>query len=179
MLQVIGFESAAVVVGDLYFLDPSPLQGQEGAERGVRVEVRLLERGELHGSIYSARPIGIGRPVWRVDLLESVDGPPGTFDRTHHHPRMDGWEVGSREFDAALTSDPLGWLGAQLGDLGALAERAGVREEIDPGDAERLRAAIPEVLDVVGRTLARVHGGELAAAPTDPGGPEGHRAGWL
>ena len=26
----------------------------------------MLERGELKGSIYSAQPIGIGQPVWRV-----------------------------------------------------------------------------------------------------------------
>jgi hypothetical protein len=30
-------------MGDLYFIDPDPLPGQDGAERGVRLEVRLLE----------------------------------------------------------------------------------------------------------------------------------------
>ena len=42
--------------------------------------------GPLQGSIYAARPIEIGDLIWRADLLESVDGPPGSFDRTHHHP---------------------------------------------------------------------------------------------
>jgi hypothetical protein len=44
-------------MGDLYFIDPNPLLDQDGAERGVRLEVRLLEPSELKGSIYSARPI--------------------------------------------------------------------------------------------------------------------------
>ena len=63
MLYAFGFDRVGVVVSDLYFVDPSPASGQEGAEHGVRLEVRLLERGELKGSIYSAQPIGIGRPV--------------------------------------------------------------------------------------------------------------------
>ena len=96
MLYVFGFERTGVAVGDLYLVDPEPEPGQEGAERGVRVEVRLLERGPLRGSIYSARPIEVARPVWRADLLESVDGPPRSFDRTHYHPAMRGWERACR-----------------------------------------------------------------------------------
>ena len=42
MLYVFGFESIGVVVSDLYFVDPDPGPGQEGAERGVRLEVRML-----------------------------------------------------------------------------------------------------------------------------------------
>ncbi len=66
MLYAFGFERVGVVAGDMYLVIPAPLPGQEGAERGVRVEVRLLERGELRGSAYSAWPIEIGRPVWRA-----------------------------------------------------------------------------------------------------------------
>ena len=94
MLYVFGFASIGVVVSDLYFVDPEPGPGQEGAERGVRLEVRMLERGELRGSVYSAQPIAVGRPIWRGDLLESVAGMPGSHDRTHHHPRFTGWEPG-------------------------------------------------------------------------------------
>jgi len=86
MLYAFGFERVGVVVGDLYFVDPRPAKGQEGAEHGVRVELRVLERGALNGSIYSAQPIEVGRPIWRADLLESVAGRPGSFDRTHYHP---------------------------------------------------------------------------------------------
>ncbi|MGW7478684.1 hypothetical protein ACWGH8_08910 [Nonomuraea muscovyensis] len=105
MLYLFGFERIGVAVSDLYFVDPRPAEGQEGAERGVRLEVRRLEPGELKGSVYSARPINVDRPLWRVDLLESVSGPPGSFDRTHHHPRVKGWEPGGRVFDEGLTAE--------------------------------------------------------------------------
>lgn len=124
MLYAFGFERFGVVVSDLFFVDPRPLPGQESAERGVRLEVRILEPGELKGSIYSARPIEIGQPVWRADLLEAADGPPGSLDRAHHHPAFRGWEPGSRVFDPGLSADPVGWVGAQLADLEGLAERA-------------------------------------------------------
>src|SRR5258708_11913088 len=65
MLYAFGFERVGVVASDMYIVIPTPLPGQEGAERGVRLEVRLLERGELRGSAYSARPIEVGRPAWR------------------------------------------------------------------------------------------------------------------
>lgn len=65
MLYTFGFERIGILVGDLYFVDPKPAKGQEGPEHGVRLELRVLERGELKGSIYSAQPIVIGRPVWR------------------------------------------------------------------------------------------------------------------
>ncbi len=98
-----GFERVSVVAGDLYFVDPEPSPGQEGAERGVRVEVRMLERPPLTGTIYAFQPIVIDRPVWRADLLESVTGRRGSYDRTHHHPRVRGWEPGGRQYDPGLT----------------------------------------------------------------------------
>ena len=36
MLYVFGFERVGVLVGDLYFVDPRPAKGQDGAEHGVR-----------------------------------------------------------------------------------------------------------------------------------------------
>ena len=140
MLYVFGFERTGVAVGDLYFADPDPPPGQEGAERGVRLEVRLLVPGPLPGSAYSARPIEVGRPVWRADLLESVDGPPGSFDRTHYHPQLQGWEPGRRVYDRDLSAHPVEWVGARLAGLETLLAEAGVAA--DPayaGDAEALR----------------------------------------
>jgi hypothetical protein len=179
VLYVFGFERTGVVLSDLYFVDPDPLEGQESAERGVRLEVRLLARGELKGSIYSAQPIEIGQPVWRVDLLESADGPPGSFDRTHHHPGLQGWEPGGRVFDEALSTDPVGWLGSRLSDLEGLLNAAGLGgDPADPGDAEGLRQCLPEVLAAVSRLLERVRAGELGRPP---GGEPlaSMRAGWL
>jgi hypothetical protein len=179
MLYAFGFDDIGVVVSDLYFLDPTPSPGQEGAERGVRLEVRMLDRGELKGSIYSAQPIGVDRPIWRADLLETVTGPPGSFDRTHHHPAFNGWEPGRRHFVPELSADPLGWLRARLCDLPALLAEAQVDPAtISAADGEALRQAVPEILDAVRRLLDRVHAGELAQPP-QAGALDMARAGWL
>ena len=91
MLYVFGFEKICVVLGDLYFVDPEPLKGQEGAEHGVRLELRVIVRGERKESIYAATPIAVDQPIWRADFLEAVGGKP--FDRTHHHPVPSRWAV--------------------------------------------------------------------------------------
>jgi hypothetical protein len=178
MLQVFGFERIGVVVGDLYFLDPRPTPGEEGAEQGVRVEVRFLEQGELKGSIYSAQPIAVDRPIWRVDLLESVANP-GTFDRTHHHPRFHGWNPTRRHFVPELTADPLGWLKQRLTDLPSVLSEAGIEDgEVDPADVEGVRDAVPEIIGVVERLLDGVRAGRLGQPPRE-GALDQARAGWL
>jgi hypothetical protein len=179
MLQVFGFDRIGVVLGDVYFIDPNPAKGQEGPERGVRLEVRMLRPGELTGSIYSSRPIAIAEPVWRADLLETADGPPGSLDRAHHHPGMHGWEPGKRVFEPALNSDPVGWVAAVLSDLEGLLGRAGI--EVDAtlaADAERLRRAVPDVQRAVSSMLDQVKAGELGTAPDDADLTSA-RGGWL
>jgi hypothetical protein len=179
VLYAFGFERIGVLVSDLYFVDPKPLPGQESAEHGVRIEVRMLDHGELRGSIYSARPIEAGRPVWRVDLLEAVDGPPGSLNRAHHHPKFNGWEPGKRVFDRNLSSAPVTWLGEQLRDLGAVLERAGVNDNGSfAQDAESLRQSAGEITAAVQSLLDKVKAGELAAAPAGDQ-PESARVSWL
>jgi hypothetical protein len=181
MLQAFAFERVGVVVGDLYFLDPEPVKGQEGPEHGVRVELRAFDRGELKGSIYSATPIEVGRPIWRVDLLESVDGQPGSYDRTHHHPAFVArtWDPCPREFVRELSADPLGWLGEQLADLPGILKRAGVPDDTaDPSDAASLREMAPVIASAATMMLAKVRAGELGKLPEDAD-PASIRAGWL
>lgn len=168
MFYAFGFERVGIVVGDLYFVDPEPIPGQEGPERGVRLELRLVERGALRGSIYSAQPIGVERPLWRLDLLESADGPAGSFDRTHHHPAFQDWEPGDRVFVEELSADPLGWLAKRLSVLDGLLADAGVSlDEIGPTDSAQVREAAPEIVDTVRRLLDRVWAGELGRPPGD------------
>ena len=179
MLYAFGFERVAVLVGDLYFVNPSPLAGQEGAERGVRLELRMLERRPLQGGIYSAQPIAVERPLWRVDLLESVDSPPGSLDRAHHHPAFDGWEPGPRHFVPELSAAPIEWLAAQLADPGAVLERAGVAAgDVSAGDVAAVREAAAEIVDAVRRLLERVAAGELGR-PDDDRELVSARVGWL
>lgn len=179
MLYAFGFERIGVLVGDLYFVNPRPAPGQEGAERGVRLELRMLERPPLKGGIYSAQPIGVGQPVWRVDLLESVDSPPGSLDRAHHHPAFDGWEPGERHFVPELSAAPVEWLAAQLDDLDGILARAGVDAGVaGPGAAAALRAAAPEIVAAVRRLLDRVAAGDLGR-PDDDRDLVSARIGWL
>jgi hypothetical protein len=179
MLQAFVFERVGIVVGDLYFLDPNPHKGQEGAEHGVRLELRVFDRGDLKGTIYSAVPIEVGRPIWRVDLLESVDGKPGSFNRTHHHPKFNGWDPTSRQFLRELSSDPLGWLEKQLSDLPAVLERAEVPPDVaDPSDAASLRDIAPAIVGVTSMMLDKVRAGELGLPPADDA-VDSIRNGWL
>jgi hypothetical protein len=179
MLYSFGFGRIGVVVADLYFVDPRPAKGQEGPEHGVRLELRVLERGELKGTIYSAQPIVIGQPIWRVDLLESTDGKPGSFDRTHHHPAFSGWNPGHRVFVGELSADPIGWLGRKLSDLRGLLEEAGVSADIaGEQDAAGLRDAVPEICAVTQNLLGKVRSGQLGRAPEGQSA-ESARVGWL
>lgn len=183
MLYAWGFDRVGVVAGDLYFVDPDPAPGQEGAERGVRLEVRLLERPPLTGSVYAAQPIVVDRPVWRADLLETVAGRPGSHDRTHHHPTFRGWEPGRRKYDEGLSADPLAWLEEQLKDLPGLLEGAELpADAAGPGDAEQMAGAAPQIAATVRDLLARVRAGELARPPETADGepsPAGVRSSWL
>jgi hypothetical protein len=186
MLYMFGFDRIAVVVGDLYFVDPQPIKGQEGPEHGVRMELRLIQRGALEGSIYSAQRIEVDRPVWRADFLESVDGKPGSFDRTHHHPVFSGWDPNKRVFVRELSANPLGWLANKLADLDALlAEAQFPSDTAGPHDAADLRNSAPEIVDVTRKLLDRVRAGELGNPPanqppaTADGQPALVRSGWL
>jgi hypothetical protein len=180
MLQAFVFEKVGVVVGDLYFLDPQPRKGQEGAEHGVRLELRVIGRGELKSSIYSAVPIAVDEPIWRVDLLESVDGKPGSFNRTHHHPKFTpSWDPTARVFLRELSQDPLGWLAGQLADLPGILDRAEVPQDVaDPSDAASLKEMAPTIVGAASMMLDKVRAGELGTAPAD-GAVDGARNGWL
>lgn len=165
--RAFGFGAIAVVMGDLYLLDPDEAHG---AERGVRLEVRLVERDLRPDALFAAAPVTLGRPLWRADLLEAVDQP-GTLDRAHQHTDFAGWEPGEREF-TDMAGDPVGWVAARLGDLGSVLGPAG------PGaaaDVARVRQAVPEIRAAIERLLGGIRARPLTNFPG--AGPA--RVGWF
>lgn len=166
MLWSLVFDRVGVVMSDLYFVDPTLDQGEQGAERGVRLELRLFERDDLKGSVYSAVPIRIDRPIWRVDLLETVESEPGSLNRAHHHPRFNGWEPGPRAFVEDLSAEPLGWVRDRFATIDAVFGDAGVDVgEVGADDLESLRAAGPAVVAQLEYMLSEVAAGRAGLAP--------------
>jgi hypothetical protein len=166
VLRVLCIDSLAVTIEDLYFVDPDPAPGQDGPERGIRVELRLTEPQPWRGSIYASQRIVVDQAVWRADFLESVGRGPGSKDRMHHHPTMTESEPGARVFDRSLTQDPMGWLEAQLSDALSLLGAAKVADlEAYRRSADALRAALPEIIGTARTTLDQVRAGRLALGP--------------
>jgi hypothetical protein len=179
MLYVFGFNRMGVALSDLYFKSPNPLAKQEGSERGVRLELRLLELGQHEGTPFDSRPINLGLPLWRVDLLESVRNP-GSLDRAHHHPHIEGWNTGKRHFDAEFASDPVGWVTKRLEHAQEfLGEDVLIEHELEEADFEELAAATPEIETAIRRLLGRIASGELARVPPDDEEATLIRIGWL
>lgn len=162
MLRVFCFTTLGITVEDLYLIDPDPDRG--GHERGVRVELRLLEPRPHRGSLNASQPVVVDRAVWRADFLESVAGGPGTKDRMHHHPGMADNEPGRRVFDPDLTADPMGWLKRRLTDVQPLLKAAGVDDPHDRA-ATAIRDAVPELVGTVATVLDGVRAGVLAQKP--------------
>ena len=178
MLWTLAFDRAGVVMSDLYFVDPNLDQGDEGAERGVRLELRMFERNELKGSVYSAVPIRVDRPIWRVDMLETADSTPGSLNRAHHHPRFVGWEPGRRVFVEELSASPLTWIRGRFEDIeGVLTDAQVDVEDIGKDDVESLRSAGPMIVTQLEHMLGEVAAGRAALKPE--GDAEFVRESWL
>jgi hypothetical protein len=145
MRQVFVFEKVAVLVGPWH--EPA-----DPPERGARVEVRMLADEPRRGSQYAAERVVLDRPLFRADLFDQVDAPPGNLRSAHFHPYFDGIEPCDRHWEDTIKSDPTGWLSRELGDLAALLGRAGV-DDVDAAavasDADALRAAIPSITAAV------------------------------
>ncbi|MFH8561436.1 hypothetical protein [Streptomyces sp. NPDC017988] len=136
----------------------------------------------MPGSVYAARPITIGRPLWRVDVLQDANAAPNTFDHTHHHPSVVVWEPGSRTFVEELSDDPLPWLADKFTNISSLLKEAGIApDEISGADADGLHGAAPEIMETVRRMLERVWTGELGQPKDDmdSGTVTSMRASWL
>ncbi len=178
MLWTLAFDRLGVVMSDLYFVDPTIDQGAGGAERGVRLELRYFERDELKGSVYSAVPIRIDRPIWRVDLLETAESEPGSLNRAHHHARFHDWDPGKRVFVQELSDNPVGWVRDRFGQLDAVLADAGIASQHHTrDDVESLRGAAPVIANQLEFMLAEVAAGRAGLPPA--GQADFVRQSWL
>ena len=170
MLWTLAFDRIGVVMSDLYFVDPSIDQGDAGAERGVRLEMRIFERDPLKGSVYSAVPIRVDRPIWRVDLLETAESEPGSLNRAHHHPRFHDWDPGPREFVEELSASPLSWTADRFAHIEEVLDDAGLdASDLGTRDVEALRAAGPDVVRQLETMLGDVAAGRAGLPPDEQG----------
>jgi hypothetical protein len=149
MQQAFVFERVAVVVRTWHEpVDPP--------ERGARVEVRLLADEPQRGSPSAAQRVVIDQPVFRADLFDQVDGPPGNLRSAHFHPHFDGVEPCDRYWSDEIQADPTGWLAAELGDLRGLLARSGVDLSKEGGDASALDGDAAALRDAVPAIVAAV-----------------------
>jgi hypothetical protein len=152
MMHAFVFEKVAVLV----FPWREPM---EPAERGARVEVRLLADEPRRGSPAAAQRVVIDEPVFRADLFDQVGHPPGNLRSAHFHPAFHGVEPCDRHWRDEIKQDPTRWLSAELDDLPALLARSGVEVGDAPwvdADAAAVRDAVPAVVAAVESTWATV-----------------------
>lgn len=122
-------------------------------EHGARLELRLLEPQAHRGTESAAQRFVIDRPVWRADLFDRLDRAAGTFSAAHFHPRFAGDEPSDRAFRPELSADPWTWATAQLSDLEAVAEAAGLSPSTVAEDAGDVREQVTLIVDAA-RALA-------------------------
>jgi hypothetical protein len=147
------FETLAVTVAEVDFLDPALAGEPDARERGVRVELRPVE-AVTDGSIYVSPTVTMRPAVCRIDLLESR---PGAADRMHWHPVMAAGEPGDRLFDRTMPTDPLAWLADRLRHVHGLLEQAGVEDvSRHHADATAIAAEADDIVAAARVGLARV-----------------------
>jgi hypothetical protein len=145
VIHTLLFERIAVVVAP-FRLDIEP------PEHGARVEVRLLDPDPRRGTRAAAQRVVIDQPVFRADLFDRRDQPPGNMACAHFHPTFEGVEPSPRHWDDALVRNPTGWLVAVLSDLTGVLGRSGLVDPTEPwvqAEADALREGIPEVIHAV------------------------------
>ncbi|GAA4791083.1 hypothetical protein GCM10023200_27770 [Actinomycetospora chlora] len=151
MLIVYGFTRVAVVVRRWFEISPDAV-----TEHGARIELRLLTPQEHRGSESAAQRTVVDAAFWRADLFDRLDRPAGSFSAAHVHPFFDGDEPSDRVWSTDLTTDPWGWLAAQLDDVGARLEGAGLDPALAADDADDVRAAVPAIV-AAARTFGPEH----------------------
>jgi len=152
MRQAWVFEGVSVLVGPWH----EPI---EPPERGTRVEIRLLADEPHRGSYAAAQKVVLDDPLFRADLFDQMNAPPGNLAAAHFHPNFIGVEPCDRVWDPAIKQDPIAWLTAELANLARVVTRAGV-DIADckwlEDDAAAVKAATPAICAAVEATWAEV-----------------------
>ncbi|MEU5878861.1 hypothetical protein [Spirillospora sp. NPDC047279] len=142
MQQAFVYDQVAVLVRHWFEIDLD----DSHLEHGARLEVRWLVPQERRGTESAAQKIVVDEPLWRADLFDRLDGPPGNFAAAHFHPYFKGVEPSERDY---LREDPWEWLRGQLADVGAAS---GV--PLDAGDVAGVRADAEEIVAAARRRAA-------------------------
>jgi hypothetical protein len=140
------FDTIAVAVARVDFIDPVVAHLPDGRERGVRVEIRPAA-AVAEGSVYVSTDVSLSPAKCRIDLLESQ---PFARDRTHWHPAMTDGEPRQRVFDEELSADPLGWVAARLRDVGSLLDP----DPVADADSRAVADTADEILAAIESGLA-------------------------
>lgn len=139
-------DSVAVLIRHWYEI------GEVDDEHGTRVEIRRVTRSTHIGTESAAQPVTLDLPLWRADIFDALDQPPGNLARAHFHPTFDGVEPVDRHWDAELTQDWRTWLTERLSALPATLADAPVQP--DPArDCTPVAARIPLILEVAATML--------------------------
>ena len=180
MLYAFGFEKVGVVVGDLYFVDPRPPAGQEGAERGRAPRgpddrATGPARSATPRSCRSTSSARSGGPTsWRPSRAR----PAATTERTTTRRFAAGSRAGGSSTTWSTVSRWPGWASSSpISTCSWRDPRLPTRARSTPDDVLQLRGAVPEILEVLRRLLERVHAGELASLPN--GSTELGAVSWL
>ncbi|EFC85554.1 hypothetical protein [Parafrankia sp. EUN1f] len=116
------------------------LEPEPESQRGVRVELRLIERQSRFGSLPASRRAAGDDALFRVDLPESW------------------WR--------RLPDDPVIWLESRLADPVCLLAGAGIVDlDSYQSAAAGMRDTLPEIIRTVATMLERVRAGQLAVLP--------------
>lgn len=142
-----------------HWVEPS----RSGDEAGCRIQIQRLHE-EPAPTRSAARIETLREPLWRADLFTLLAGAPGNWDRAHFHTKFAGQEPQGREWDPALTADPVSWARGQLTNLKGILRAAGagdLAEQVDQGEVD---TAMPALMAAVGACLAPHKGAARAAS---------------
>ncbi|KAB2344418.1 hypothetical protein [Actinomadura rudentiformis] len=115
-------------------------------EHGARLELRRLVPQEPRGTESAAQKVLVDQPLWRADLFDRLDGPPGNFAAAHFHPYFTGPEPSERHY---IEESPWEWLRKRLANPPGLTDL-----QLTTWDIEDMARDAPEIVEAARRRAA-------------------------